>query len=493
MPKSNLFLSKTKYLEGLRCPKLLWLEYNRKDLIPRPDAATEHVFAEGRRVGEYAQKLFPDGLKIQRDFDPEKQDRKSKEALKHRKPLFEAGFIFGRAYALADILVPVEEDSWDLIEVKSSTSVKSEHYQDAAFQKYVYEGAGIKLRSCSIMYLNNQYVKVGPIEPDQLFAQKEITAEADNLKIGMEERIKNMIELISQKEMPGIKVGPQCRDIRDCILEDMCFEFLPEEDHILILYKGGKQKFELLERGIMKITDIPVEELEGRQLIQVESHKNKTIHINKEEIAEFLKKIKFPAYFLDFETIAPAIPVYDQSRPYLEIPFQYSLFVLDEENAVPRHFTYLAPGDVDPRPQVLKTLKELLGDKGSILAYNAGFEQRCIKNASEVYPEYIPWAEATNERFVDLIEPFKNFLYYNPVQEGSASLKRVLPAIAGSSYKGLKIAEGQTAAAEYYRVTFGENIDEADRRQVREALLKYCDLDTKGMIDIFYALKEAVK
>lgn len=490
MDKKPVVLSKSKFLEGLQCPKLLWYEYNRKKDLPPIDAATQAIFDEGNRVGAYAQKLFPDGIRIERDFDPRRQSQKSLEALKLRKPLFEAGFVYDRAYALADILVPVENDEWDLIEVKSSTQVKDEHYADAAFQKYTYEGAGVKLRRCYILYINSAYIKKGGIEPQKLFARSDITEEAAFRQKNIGREIETMLKVIASPEMPDIKVGPHCGSPRDCQLEDICWSFLPDKDNIFILYRAGKLRYELLDRGILSLADVPAEELDLKQTMQVKSHATGEPHVNRELLKEFLDKITYPVYYLDFETISPAIPVYDDSRPYQEIPFQYSLDVVEKAGAEPVHYEYLAPGDVDPRPAVLRLLREQLGAAGSIIAYSANFEMKVIKNAAEVNRDYISWSEKVNDRFVDLLEPFKNFVYYHPGQEGSASLKRVLPAITGSSYAGLKINNGQTAAAEYYRVTFN-NVEENDRQAVRAALLKYCDLDTRGMIEVLKELDKA--
>jgi hypothetical protein len=487
MDKKPVVLSKSKYLEGLQCPKLLWYEYNRKKDLPPIDASTQAIFDEGHRVGAYAQKLFPDGISIQRDFDPLRQSQKSLEALKLRKPLFEAGFVFDRAYALADILVPAEGDSWDLIEVKSSTQVKPEHTADAAFQKYVYEGAGLKIHKVFIMHLDNTYVKKGPIEPEKLFASSNITEEAAYKQNEVAKEVATMLAVISAPEMPDIKVGPHCSNPRDCHLEDICWDFLPDKDSVFILYRAGRLRYELLERGIMKLADVPLEELNEKQLLQVKSHGSGEAYINQAAIDEFIGRVSFPIYFLDFETIGPAIPVYDDSRPYQEIPFQYSLDVIKEKGAAPVHYEYLAPGDVDPRPEVLRLLKEQLGDTGAIIAYSANFEQKVIRNAADVYRDYAAWADRVNERFVDLLDPFKNFSYYNPGQEGSASLKKVLPALTGSSYNDLTINNGQAAAAEYYRVTFND-VDPKDRQVVRDNLLKYCGLDTSGMIDVLKRL-----
>jgi len=486
------FISKTKYLDGLQCHKLLWYEYNRKEDLPEIDATTQFIMDQGRIVGELAQTLFLDGIVLQRDYDPTKQAARSLEAAKLRKPLFEAGFVYKQAYALADILNPVDKNAWDLIEVKSASSVKDEYYSDVAFQKYTYEGSGLKIRKCYLMYINNQYVRKGKIEPKKLFATEDVTKQCNELIPEIEQNIADMIETI-KKDEPQAKVGPHCEDPRPCPLEDICWSFLPTKDDVFCLYSGTKKAYELMERGILRIIDIKDDvSLSHKQNIQVICHKSGKPHVDKKGIEEFLAELKYPLHFLDFETINPAIPVYDNSRPFEAIPFQYSLFIVKDKDAKPERHSYIAPGDKDPRPEILKQLKMLFGNSGSIIAYNAIFEITTLRHASEAYPEYQGWVAELEERFVDLLVPFRGFFYYHPDQAGSASLKDVLPAMTKSNYDNMEIAEGNMASIEYYRATFGKDIDTKERKRVYAALEKYCDLDTKGMIDILEALKKTV-
>lgn len=453
------------------------------------DAAAQAIMDQGTKVGEVAQKLFPGGIKLERVYEPEKQAEQSLKALKLRKPLFEAGFIYNRAYALADILAPAGNNTWDLIEVKSSTGMKDEYYYDVAFQKHTYEGAGIKIRKCYLMYINNQYIRKGRLEPEKMFLKEDITEESERLKSKIRKEIDAMLKIISRENVPNVKVGPHCDKPHTCPLEDTCWKFLPDKDHIFVLYSGGRRAFELMDRGILKVVDISTDiSLSYKQGIQVSSHKNGTPHIDKGAIKVFLTRLGYPIYFLDFETINSAIPPYDLSKPYENIPFQYSLYIMKEKCGKSIHHSYLAPGDKDPRPEILKQLKNLLGNSGSIVAYSASFEKRAFKNAVEAYPQFGNWFSKTEERFVDLLEPFRSFSYYHPRQAGSTSLKDVLPTITGATYEGIEITDGSMASREYYRVTFGENIDQKERQRVHAALEKYCDLDTRGMIEILQEL-----
>lgn len=488
------FLSKTKYLEGLQCPKLLWYEYNRKEDLPEVDAAAQAIMDQGKRVGELAQMLFPGGITLERDYVPKKQAEQSLSAAKRCKPLFEAGFVYNRAYALADVLDPVSNGAWDLIEVKSSSSMKDEYLYDVAFQKYTYEGAGLKIRRCYLMYINKDYVRKGTIDPKKMFVKEDITAEAFDLLPEIETNIEVLLKVIARKDAPQVMVGPHCDKPRSCPLEDICWGFLPAKDDVFCLYGGTKKAYEFMSNGILSLSDINEDcALSHKQSIQVATHKSGKPHIDKSSIAGFPNRLQYPLYLLDFETISSAIPLYDLSHPYENIPFQYSLHIVRKEGAeAERHF-YLAPGDRDPRPEILKRLKKLLGDSGSVIAYNATFEKTVLRKASDAYPKYKAWVNKIEERVVDLLDPFRGFFYYHPDQTGSASLKDVFPVITRSSYKDMEISDGGTASAEYYRVTFGENVDEKERQRIRAALEKYCDLDTKGMIEILETLRKICK
>ena len=465
--------------------KLLWYHYNRKDEIPPVDPAAQTIFDQGIQVGLLAQRLFPGSIKLERNVSPQKHAEQSTIALSSRKPLFEAGFIAGNAYALADILNPADGNAWDLIEVKSSTKVKDEYYPDVAFQKHVYEGAGLKIRRCYLMHINNQYVRKGDLDPARLFTTVDITDSVKQLQPSIPEAIERMLAVIGQGKMPDIKIGPHCDDPHECSLKEICWKFVPEQDSVFILSRDKKLAFSLWDRKILMITDIPDgTRLTDNQRIQVNVHRSGTPYIDSAAVKQFLDGLEYPLYFLDFETIDPAIPLFDSSRPFEKIVFQYSLFIIAKEGDAPQHHAFLSKSRNDPRPEVLKQLSGLLGQKGSIVAYNASFEMGALKGACEASPSYQGWLDNLKSRFIDLYVPFRSFGYYHPDQQGSASIKAVLPALTGKAYAGLDITDGAMASREYFRVTFADNVPAEDRERIYAGLEKYCDLDTQGMMDI---------
>ena len=485
-------LSKSRYLAGLQCHKLLWFHYNAKDEIPGVSQHTQAIFDQGHLVGQFAKQLFPGGIEIACSYDDfPGMLKQTREALRLRKPIFEAALQARHVFARADILMPVEKDEWDIIEVKSSAEVKDVNLQDLAFQKYTYENAGLKVGKCFLMYIDNKYVRRGDIEPDKLFVLKDVTKNVAPLVQHVKNNVEKMLETIRLKKHPDIPIGVYCSDPYDCALMELCWKFLPE-DNVLTLYRMRKQRgFDLIYKGITDIKNLPPDfALSKTQQIQVDSIKSGKPHIDKEEIGGFLGKVEYPMCFLDFETFMTAIPMFDLVRPYQKVPFQYSLHVLQSGKSKPDHYGFLSDGSADPRPIILEQLASRLGDKGSILCYRAQFETGILQECSDVYKKYAQWYKGIEGRIVDLLGPFSSFAYYHPGQHGTASIKAVLPALTGKSYEDLEIAEGETASNEYLRVTFGTNIDPKDKQKVYQQLEEYCKLDTQAMVDVLRELQK---
>jgi hypothetical protein len=483
MPKK--LLSKSKYLNGLQCLKYLWFLYNAPDKIPEFDASTQRIFDQGHQVGELAKKLFPEGIDIPAD-DFRGNLMLTKQLLAKRKPLFEPGFYRDNLFSRLDILNPVGEDAWDIIEVKSSTSVKDVNLHDISFQRHCCEKTGLKINRCFLAVVNNQYIKHGEINPAEYFTVNDVTDKVNWIAEGLDKRIEEMFTTIALPECPEVRIGEYCNSPYDCPVT-LCREHLPE-NNIFDLYRGGKKCYQMYYDGILTVGDIPEDYKLGQpQKIQKACEINGSPNIDKPAIREFLDRIKSPVYYLDFETISPVIPLFNGTRPYQRIPFQYSLHKVDEK--VTRHYSFLAEGRDDPRPALLKQLKKEIGNKGSILTYNQSFEEGVLREMAEVFPEYAEWVEETCGRMLDLLKPFRDFSYYHPAQHGSASIKKVLPAITGKGYDNLAINNGDAASGAFLAVTYGEATEE-ERLQVRRDLEKYCGLDTEGMIWIVEKLTE---
>ena len=244
-----------------------------------------------------------------------------------------------------------------------------------------------------------------------------------------------------------------------------------------------------MKRGVLRLADIPEDyPLSDKQAIQRATAISGQPHIKQIQIQTFLNNLRYPLHFLDFETFSTAIPMFDGTRPYQQIPFQFSLHIVREAGARPEHHKFLAESRNDPRSEFMRQLKSAVEPDGSIVVFNASFEKGRLKECAEVLPEYAAWAAAVNGRMVDLLNPFRGFHFFHPDQCGSASMKRVLPALTGKNYESLEIQEGGAASREFLRVTFTD-ASESERSRVRRALDEYCGQDTEGMVWILDALR----
>ncbi len=341
------------------------------------------------------------------------------------------------------------------------------------------------------MNINNQYVRSGEIDPKQLLKLEEITAEVEAV-VGIEERIDEMFRVINSGECPDVRIGPFCSDPYSCDMEYDCWSFVPD-DNVFTLYYVGKNGWELFNKGVMSIKDIPDDfKLNDKQRIQVECAKTDTPHIDKPEIQKFLKSFEYPLYYLDFETHNTALPLYDGTRPYQQIPFQFSLHVQSEDGSL-EHHEFLHDSASDPRPLFLDKLRSLLSGSGSIVVFNQSFETGRLRECAEAFPSYQSWFDDLLPRFIDLITPFKSFHYHSPEQHGSNSIKAVLPAITKQSYEGLEIAEGEAATLAYLSMILDESLSDEDRQKIRQDLLKYCERDTEAMVWIVEELNSLSK
>ncbi len=496
--RKKTIISKSKYLSGLQCKKYFWYQVNARDQIPGPGFSTMFIFKQGTMVGHFAKKLYPDGIDLEKINDIKLQLIKTIELLEERKPLFEASSRSNNVYRRADILDPAENGQWDIIEVKSSTQLKEVNIHDVSFQKYCFDQAGIKIRRCYLLNINNQYIREKEIDPKGLFRQNDITYGVEEFLLAIEGRIEEMQGVAARENPPEIPIGRHCSNPYNCPLKEKCWEFLPD-NHVFNLWGNKDRATKLYQEGIFSIKDIPdLDGLNLKQQIQLECAKTGKPKIDKSEISNFIAGLKYPLYFFDFETLSAAMPIYDGTKPFQKIPFQYSIHIIDKLEGNSKHHDFLAEGTDDPREELLLNLKEHLGEEGSILVYYESFEKGVLRELAETFPENKKWINSAIERIVDLYQPFKDFYYYHPSQRGSASIKNVLPAITDLSYKGMEIADGQSASVYFLYICGNYDVYEKcpsheEVKRIREALIDYCRMDTGGMIHMLRALVKEIQ
>lgn len=487
-------LSKSQYIRGLQCHKSLWLNRHRRDLLPETPPSLQSLFDEGNRIGRLAWNRFPGGKLIEADHLHVPEALKATSAAAENKApiIYEAAAIHDRVLVRPDVLVR-KGGSWEMVEVKGTTGVNEVHLDDVAIQKYVFDRAGFSIRKCFIMHVNNQYVRRGEVDVDKFFTLTDVTKEATALQKEIPARLSKMHRVLALNSAPRIEIGPHCSAPYECAFMDHCWKHIPDYSVFDLVRVRHEKVAVLRDKGILRIRDIPDDfELTQAQELQVAVEKSGRPHIDRKAIAGFLREPVYPLHFLDFETIAPALPPYDGLRPFQQIPFQASLHVQKEKGGKVEHLEYLGDANGDPRPGLAEFLAESIAPKGSVVAYNAAFEGSRLAELADAYSRHARSLRSVKDRLWDLATPFRKGLYVHPEFQGSWSIKVVLPALVpGMTYEGMAIGNGGEASIAYLNLMEGR-ISPSEAKRTILALKKYCGQDTLAMVKLLEALhKEA--
>ena len=489
-------LSKSNYTQAIQCPKSLWLHHYKKEVLAPDDAATIARQENGKAVGALVCEFFLGGRKVSYDAS----DMKEMASLTKKwidegvETIYEATFMVDDLLVMVDIL-RVYEDGVEIVEVKSSTEMKEIYYHDVAFQKYVVERAGYAVKRCSVVHLDSDYVRGEELELERLFVSVAVGEEVKSLLEGIPAHIEAFRSYLADKEQePDIEIGLHCKNPYECAAKEYCWKVqrgIPEYSVFNIFNLGSKKQAELYEQGIIKIGDIPDDfEMTKKQKAKVENHKAQKTHIDQAKINEFLQSLTYPLYHLDFETFQQAIPQWQGISPYMQIPFQYSLHI-EQVEVSPEHIEFLAKEGTDPREALAQRLVADIPTDVTVLAYNMSFEKGVLKKLADQFPKYQAHLMAIHDNIKDLMLPFQKGYYVTPSMQGSYSIKYVFPALVPEMYDAYinldLIHNGGEAMNAFAQMAF---MDEAEKTAMREALLKYCELDTWAMVKVLERLRE---
>lgn len=484
-------LSKSTFLRGLQCLKSLHLNKFHHELCDPIDETQAAKFTTGKMVGELARDLFPGGINA-RSTDPSD----IQDSLQHTQKLiaegapviYEAAFQHDRVIAFVDILVQTG-NTWRGYEVKSSTSAKDEYLWDLALQYHVITESGFEIDDFSVVHLNNKYVRKGDLDLHALFTQVSLISGVKRVQTQVKDEIEKFVAVLASDQTPEIDIGPYCRSPYECDFLGHCWRHIPEDSLFTLARINQKLKFELYYDGLIRIEDLPVDFPHNRSSrAQVDGLLYNRSIIDGDRIRQFLDAIEYPRYFLDFETFNPGIPPFDNTSPYQQIPYQYSLHTKLSPTGEVSHSGFLAEAGTDPRIPLAEALLSETEGPGDILVYNRSFEAGVIKGLVKHMPDRAADLEERMSRFVDLMVPFQKRYCYLPQMKGSYSLKAVLPALVPElRHDDLEVADGMQAMGAYLQLAHENDVERLNA--VRDALWEYCKLDTFAMVRILEKLE----
>ena len=483
-------ISKSKFVAGVQCLKRLYLQVHEPQLGSSKSAADFAIMEQGRQVGKLARQMFPGGIEV-RSGDPGEAIRITRELVANPEvpAIFEAAFENGGVFVRVDVLQRRRDGRWRLIEIKSTASLKEEqHLDDVAIQYRVVSRCGLDVASCALAHVNRSYVfDGGSIEARRFFKIRNLTRKVERLQPKLTFQLRSEFRVLAMPKAPDLPTGPHCTNPVTCEFFDVCNEPRPN-DHIGYLPRIHASAVEELEEmGIESIHGIP----DDYPLNERQRHAATSVQTGNPwfspELGEELSGLKYPLYFMDFETVNPAIPRFPGIRPYDQLPFQWSVHVQRGSEAAPEHFEFLATDKTDPRQEFITSLVNALAESGSIVVY-AAFESQRLSDLAAWLPEFVDQIKNIRCRLFDLLPVIRNHVYH-PAFGGSFSLKAVLPALVPEmTYEGMAVANGQDAGLAWESLIRG-TVQRAEHDRIRKALLDYCGQDTLALLKVLSKLR----
>lgn len=497
-------LSKSDYMLFLRHPAWLWLKKYDRNKLPLSDENLQAMFDEGHLFESYAEQLFDNAVKLGFDNYHEYLQLPSRtlNAIKKNDlTVLQGRFEADGLTCIVDALRPNPDGSFDLIEIKSGTKVKSEHEYDLAFQLLVLEKAGYEIRNIFVMHVNREFVKEGEIDVKKLVKSEEVTDQVRSLMSTTMLQVDMAKEVLSSKVMPDTSPrfvnqlqisGVESSWLQDwLVIYKSLFPDLDKYSVYSLSYPSAKQIGELEDLEVSLIAQVPQElALRPKQVAQIQVTKNDNRIIEVDNIREFLSSFSYPLYFFDYETFSSAIPWFDGCKPYADYPFQYSLHVLKSPKAKLQHLEYLHDSNSNPMPSLLEQLQKDIGKEGTVLTWNMSYEKGCNDRMASLYPQYAEFLSGLNERIEDLMIPFSKMWFFDKDFFGSASIKKVLPVLASElNHHDLDVSDGLMARRLWTKTVIND-LSEDIKTEILGKLSEYCTLDTFAMVRILEELKK---
>lgn len=525
----KLTLSKTDFILYRECPNNVWVKRHKPDEYAKFEVSEfeKSLAVMGNEVEELARGMFPAGYLIERRSEGAQE--LTQKLIAERTPvIFQAVFATDKYLAATDVLKWNESvQKYDIYEIKMSSTEEDDdddeegkprkvnkkrelqYEYDLAFQVNVAEECGVSLHEKYLVRLNRAYVREGDLDftPNQLFIVENKTEAIDRLKPTAAIEMSQAQAYLSALEMPPAPCPCYYKGRNShCTAFTYINPDVPTYSVHDLNRIGNSKRYlkELLDEGILKISDVPIDDRlipkppkanakpsKPRKLNQILVHKSQEPLINFESLKAELDLLTFPLYFLDYETYPTAIPPYSGYHPYQQIVFQYSLHVLKNKDSEPAHFECLILNG-EPSERISKSLREHMGDTGTVISWFKTFENSRNKELAGFLPSYKDFFFGIIARTYDLMDIVEGQHYVHPGFEGRASIKKVLPVLAPHlSYKKLGVQNGTDAIESYRKITEGELTGEAAKEKENQ-MLEYCKLDTYAMYVLWKFFSEVV-
>jgi hypothetical protein len=470
-------ISKSAFMKAEQCLKHFYLYKNHPNLRDKLSKEKQFIFKRGTDVGIFAQQLFPGGVDVTvgEKRNQELFAQKTKELIEQGiTTIYEATFIHEGLLVMVDILRK-HEDKWIAYEVKSSLKITETYVKDACFQYYVIKNCLPDLVDFNLLTLNSNYVLNGKLEIEKLFKTTSIMKDAVKNVSYFIHKTQQAKLTLEQNKIPNIKVGPHCFQPYDCDFLGLCWKNIGDSSSVFSIGKLSKAAiFEFYNNKIQRIEDIDINKIQNKEIqIQVKAVKENKEQFNSNLIQQFISTVKEPYCSLDIEVWMSAIPYYDGTKSFQQIPFLFSM--ISEENGELKNYSYFKPIEEDLRKDFLERILIETKKFNSILMFDKSLEETVLNQLAELYPEYRSDISDLKSKIIDLAEPIRKGNYYHPDMKGNFTLKSIAPLVnQEAGFENLDIQSGITAMYIYESLL---ELNAIEAEQIKQQLVDYCEMD----------------
>ena len=490
------YFSKSSYTKGLQCPKILWMDAHMRDRFDKSLVDLSRMKA-GTDAGDLAMAYFGDFVEVKMNFRFDDMAERTARLLEEAAEIADRGgrpfsvceatFVADGMVCMADIVRARGDMAVDLVEVKSSTKVKDYHLHDIAYQMSVIERCGYDVATASIMHIDPDYVLDGDLDLKGLFTVEDVTERARELAAKVAEGVGGLLAYSSLESEPEMPPGPHCNSPHPCGYQTWCWRHLQDGGVLSLSGLGRSRALKPLTEGCRSFGDaLSKMKLTGIQRAQATAETGGGDTVDRVRLSEFLEGVTYPVFHLDFETVQPVVPRYQGTRPFQQIPTQFSIHRVDSPGADPVHAEFLADHDGDPRRDLAEALVAAVPAGACVTAYNMAFEKGRIRELAGALPDLAGRLMGIHDAIVDLMVPFRSAWVYLKAQEGSYSIKKVLPALCPDDpeldYSRLEGVHNGSEAMDAFEGL--SKMGPEEREAAREQLLRYCELDTLAMVRV---------
>ena len=509
----SFHFSKSKFVSScIRCNKYAWLDKYMPEEKSPIDDFTKSLFDNGHKVGELAKEYFKADVDVttyKEDgrLDLAKMIKETEKHMKHgTKVIAEASFSFGGFFCSVDILLRNDDGTYNMYEVKSSKQdtkkdkklgcVKGKYIIDAAYQQYVLKNCGVDVNKVCVVLLAEDYVRNGNFELDKYFVVCDVTKHTNDRQQMIADKLAELGSVLSNASEPTTSFSKNCNK---CDYWQFCSRNIPAPSPFDVYHLRFGDKCSLYEYDV-SFFDLPKHrpDLKPAALRQIEYYNRPNdAYVDKAAITEFLDGLTYPIYSLDFETYQAVIPEYDGIATYEQVPFQFSLHVVEHpetELTDVKEAHFLDLSGADTRRAIAESLVKNIPYGACVVAYHESTERNIIDRLAKYYPDLAD--HLLSFIYKDPLKLFENGNYYVKAMGKSFSLKSVAPALypddKDMDYHNLDgdVKNGTQAMNVYLKI---KDYTTEEKEKIEHDLEKYCALDTLAVVKILKKLYEVCK